>query len=155
MSDDEFIEFLRKQIEAEKKIIKNVHTALKEIENIPVKSALQGISLDSSKHIDMYESAISLLKGWNPPLDEMGLDEQRETIRKHVDMEEKLIGVLEERIPSIKNLKVSLLLKSVLSDERRHHILLKRLADVLVGGEAITEEDWWEAVWKDVPGLWT
>jgi len=61
---------------------------------------------------------------------------------------------LEDIIPGVDDPKVSLLLNAIMADERKHHKLLKRIADVLVRGETITEHDWWEAVWKDVPGLW-
>jgi len=51
--------------------------------------------------------------------------------------------------------RISLILNAIVEDERRHHKLLRRVHEILVSGEAITEQDWWEAIWKDVPGLWT
>ncbi|MFP3951293.1 MAG: ferritin-like domain-containing protein [Candidatus Bathyarchaeia archaeon] len=154
MSDEELIKFLRKQIEAEESIVESADKALKDIDNIPVNSALKGIAMDSNKHADMYRSAISLLEGGSMPLQEQDLDLQRETISRHIEMEEQLISELEDIIPGVDDPKVSLLLNAIMADERKHHKLLKRIADVLVRGETITEHDWWEAVWKDVPGLW-
>jgi len=38
-----------------------------------------------------------------------------------------------------------------LADEKRHHELLKMVLEILVRGETITEADWWELLWKNVP----
>ena len=69
-------------------------------------------------------------------------------------MFELVIKELEKMLPSIENEKVELLLKAILQDEERHHKLLKTLYEILIRGEAVTEGDWWDAVWGDVPGLW-
>jgi hypothetical protein len=36
-------------------------------------------------------------------------------------------------------------------DEKRHHELLKEILEILVKGETITESDWWDVLWKNVP----
>jgi hypothetical protein len=46
-------------------------------------------------------------------------------------------------------------LEAIMVDEKRHHKLLKQLLSILVRGETVTEGDWWDAIWGDVPGLWT
>jgi hypothetical protein len=43
------------------------------------------------------------------------------------------------------------LLNAILSDEKRHHALLKMVLDIIVHGETITEDDWWKMLWEDVP----
>jgi rubrerythrin len=57
-------------------------------------------------------------------------------------------------IPKVENEKIKLLLQAILSDEHRHHKLLKNLLRVVISGETITEADWYDAIWGDVPGLW-
>ena len=149
------IEFLENMVELENKIIVSVVGALKGIDNEAVTTALAGISLDSSKHALMYKSAISLLTSSSAALNEEQLDIQKDVITKHIKMEEAVIQMLEKKLPSIDDKKVELLLKAILSDEKRHHNLLKNLLEILVKGETITEGDWWDAIWGDVPGLWT
>jgi rubrerythrin len=149
------IRFLESQIKLENKIVRSVSDALEKIENEAVSTALRGISLDSSKHAEMYRSAVALLTRTSVPLNEEQLDLQRETVEKHIRMEEAVIKELEKKLPAVENEKVELLLKAILVDERRHHKLLKTLLEILVRGEAVTEGDWWEAIWGDVPGLWT
>ena len=54
-------------------------------------------------------------------------------------------------IPSVQKKKVKLLLTAILSDEVRHHVLLKNVLDILVRGETITDNDWWDVLWNNVP----
>lgn len=154
MSDD-LISFFENQIELENKIVQSVSDALDKIDNLAVKTALKGISLDSSKHAEMYRSAIALLTSSSTALNEAQLDLQRRVVERHIEMEAAVIKQLEAKMPGVENEKLELLLQAILLDERRHHKLLKTLLEILVRGETVTEGDWWDAVWGDVPGLWT
>ncbi len=154
MSDD-LIGFFESQIELENKIVQSVSDAIDDIDNLAVKTALRGISLDSRKHAEMYRSAIALLTSSSAALNEEQLDLQKKVVKRHIQMEEAVIKQLEARIPGIENDKLELLLKAILMDEHRHHKLLKTLLEILVRGETVTEGDWWDAIWGDVPGLWT
>jgi rubrerythrin len=152
---EDMIKFLENQIKIENIIVRSVSDALEKIENEAVSMALRGISLDSSKHAEMYRSAVALLSRTSVPLNEEQLDLQKETVERHIKLEETVIKELEKKLPGVENEKVELLLKAILMDEYRHHKLLKTLLQILVRGEAVTEGDWWDALWGDVPGLWT
>lgn len=153
MSDD-LIEFFENQIKLENSIVKSVNDALEELDNEAVQMALRGISLDSSKHADMYRSGIAFLTKSTKPLNEEMMDKQKDVIERHIELEETVIKELEKKIPSIENQKLKLLLKAIMADEKRHHKLLRNLHDIIVKGETITDEDWYDAIWGDVPGLW-
>ncbi len=99
----------------------------------------------------MYASTINLLTRVPPALTQEHLDKQRELVEKHIRLEAELIEKIGEALPSIKNDKVKLLLNAILLDEKRHHQLLKEVLEILVRGETITEEDWWDILWKNVP----
>ncbi len=142
-------------IKAEKAIVKSVEDSLEELGNYAVEAALKGISLDSLKHAMLYGSALAILTETRLPLDEGKLDRQRELVERHIAMEEEVITRLEAMIPEVENEKVSFLLETIIADERRHHRVLLNVQELLVRGETVTEEDWWDAVWGDVPGLWT
>jgi rubrerythrin len=151
---DNMLKFLENQIKLEKKIVESIHNSIDQIENEAVRTALRGISLDSKKHAEMYKSAINLQSVTSIALNEEQLDLQKKVIETHIKMEEAVIKELEKKVPNIENEKVELLLRAILSDEIRHHKLLKTLYEIVVRGEAITEGDWWDAIWGDVPGLW-
>jgi rubrerythrin len=151
---DGLIEFFENQIKLEKKIVKSVNDALEDIDNEAVLMALRGISLDSSKHADMYRSGIAVLTRSTKPLNEEMMDLQKKVIERHIMMEEAVIKEIEKKMPTVENEKIKLLLKAIMADEWRHHKLLLNLLEIIVKGETITEEDWWDAIWGDVPGLW-
>jgi len=66
-------------------------------------------------------------------------------------MEAELIKKVSDILPTVENEKVGLLLNAILADEKRHHQLLKEVLEIIVKGETITEEDWWDILWKNVP----
>lgn len=150
-SENKLISLLRNQIVVEKEIVDSLDEGLVEIKNLAVKGVLKGISLDSTKHSEMYLSAISLLSDTPQALTEKNLDKQRELVRKHIHLEEEIIERLQNLIPSLQNKKVKLLLSAILSDEIRHHTLLKKVLEILVRGETITDSDWWDVLWENVP----
>ncbi len=150
-SDDELVVFLKEQIKTENKIVESLNKSLTSIGNPVVKGVLKGISLDSVKHAQMYASAVTLLTAVSQALSQENLDEQKDLVEKHIQMEAELIKKIGHVLPTISNEKVKLLVNSILSDEKRHHGLLKRVLEILVRGETITEEDWWDILWKDVP----
>lgn len=150
-SKNELVNFLKEQITIENKIVDSLNGALGKIGNPVVKGVLKGISLDSVKHAEMYDAAVKLLTSVSQALTQEILDEQRELVEKHIHMEAELIKRIGEVIPTVENEKVKLLLNAVMMDEKRHHELLKNVLEVLVRGETITEEDWWDILWKNVP----
>ena len=149
--EDKLLGFLKEQITVENQIVKSLNQALVNIENQAVKGTLKGISLDSLKHAQMYASAVSLLTKVPKTLTQEELDEQRRLIEKHIELEVRLIKRINRELPSVKNEKVKLLLNAILQDEKRHHDLLKQVLNILVRGETITEEEWFDVLWKNVP----
>jgi rubrerythrin len=150
-SNDELVALFKNQIKIEKTIVDSVAEGLVDINNPTVKGVLKGISLDSLKHAEMYSSAINLLTSVSQALTEENLDKQRELVEKHIRLEAEIIKKLRKVIPSVQNKKVKLLLNAILYDEIRHHELLKKVLDILVRGETITENDWWDVMWENVP----
>jgi rubrerythrin len=150
-SKERLLKFLKEQIRIENEIVDSLNKSLINIENPIVKGTLKGISLDSVKHAEMYASAINLLTGVSKALTQEKLDEQTELVKKHIEIEAELIKKISKIMPEIENEKVKFLLNAILLDEKRHHALLKKVLEILVRGETITEEEWWEIIWKEVP----
>ena len=150
-SKDELVDLFKNQIKIEQTIVDSVKEGLTEIKNPAVKGVLNGISLDSLKHAQMYSSAITLLTSVPQALTEGNLDKQKELVKKHIELEVEVIQKLHEIIPLIKNEKVKLLLNAILEDEKRHHALLQKVLNILVKGETITDKDWWDVMWENVP----
>jgi bacterioferritin (cytochrome b1) len=150
-SKEELIRFLKDQIKVENKIVESLNKSLPEIGNPTVKGVLKGVSLDSVKHAELYASAVMLMTTVSKALTQENLDKQKDLVEKHIQMEAELIEKISNVLPSVKDNKVKLLLSAILADEKRHHGLLKQVLEILVKGETITEADWWDVLWKDVP----
>jgi rubrerythrin len=84
-------------------------------------------------------------------LTQENLDQQKKLVEKHIELEAELIEKISNALPTVENKKVKLLLNAILADEKRHHELLKEILEILVKGETITEADWWDILWKNVP----
>ncbi|MEM3622550.1 MAG: ferritin-like domain-containing protein [Candidatus Bathyarchaeia archaeon] len=148
---NELIEFMKRQIKIENEIVDSLNNALIDMKNPPVRGVLKGISLDSVKHAEMYAAATELLTRVSQAITQEQLDRQKAVVEKHIRMEAELIKKISDVLPSVENEKVKLLLSAILEDEKRHHELLKMVLEILVRGEAITEADWWDLLWKNVP----
>ena len=148
---DNLLDFLKNQVTVENEIVTSLEKAIVDMKNPAVKGVLKGVSLDSVKHAELYTAAITLLTQSSTALNQGKLDVQRELVKKHIEIEAKLIRVLNTMIPSIENEKVVFLLKAILNDEIRHHAMLKMVLEIIVQGETITEADWWKMLWENVP----
>lgn len=152
MSDkSDLLEFMKRQIAIENEIVSSLNKGVADIKNPPVKAVLKGISLDSVKHAELYAAAIKLLTDVSQALSQENLDAQRALVEKHIEMEAELIKKLERMMPSIENSKVKFLLNTIFMDEKRHHAMLKTVLEIIVRGETITEDDWWEVLWSNSP----
>ncbi len=149
--NNDLLDFLKNQVMVENEIVTSLEKAIVDMKNPAVKGVLKGVSLDSVKHAELYSAAITLLTSASTALNQGNLDEQRELVKKHIEIEAKLIKVLQEKIPKIENEKVVFLLKAILEDEIRHHAMLKMVLEIIVHGETITEADWWKMLWENVP----
>ena len=150
-SNDNLVDFLKRQIKIENEIVKSLNSGIADMENPPVQAVLKGISLDSLKHAEMYASAVTLMTSVSKALKQEDLDKQRRLVEKHIELEAELIQKIGAILPGVENKKVKLLLETILTDEKRHHELLKQVLEILVQGETITEDDWWDVLWKNVP----
>jgi rubrerythrin len=148
---NELIEFMKRQITTENTIVASLNKGVADIKNPPVKAVLKGISLDSVKHAELYAAAIKLLTDTSTALNQGNLDQQRELVEKHIEMEAELIKKLEKMMPAIENSKVKFLLNTIFMDEKRHHAMLKTILEIIVKGETITEDDLWDELWSSSP----
>ncbi|UCH31414.1 MAG: ferritin-like domain-containing protein [Candidatus Bathyarchaeota archaeon] len=150
MRKDEMIDFYKKQIKLEHQIVESITSSLKTVRNPVVKQVLRAIAFDSQKHAGIYNAAMAITE-ITPALTDKEYQEIKKITEKHIEDEEIAISSVEKIMPKIANKKIEFLLQSILADERKHHVLLNKIVDLVVKKEAITEEDWWEILWKNVP----
>jgi rubrerythrin len=149
-TNKELVAFFYEQEKLEEEIVESVSKALETIRNPVVKAVLKGMSYDSSKHAEIYRSAAQMI-AVAPALTEEEYEGLKEVVRWHIENEEKVIGRLEDAINKTADNRVKFLLESILTDENRHHDLLNMIMGIIVKGETITDQDWWEMIWRNVP----
>lgn len=150
-SKRELLDFIKRKIKVENEIVASLNEALKDIGNPSVRGVLKGISLDSLKHAEMYDAALKLSTTTQQALSQEHLDKQKSLVEKHIRIEAELIKKISDVLPTVEDKKVKLLLTAILADEKRHHELLKEILEIIVKSETITEADWWDILWKNVP----
>jgi len=148
--EEELIRFLQEQVKLEEEIVESMGRTLDMITNPVAKGVLKGISLDSLKHAEIYKAAIEVASV-PQALTEQEFYRLKQDVKKHIENEERVIGRLKKAIEETRNEKVKFLLQSIVADEERHHALLSEIMDIVVRGETITEADWWDFLWRNVP----
>jgi len=150
LTEKKLVDFFREQAELEEEIVKSVNKALETVKNPVVESVLKGMALDSSKHAAIYRTAEQIVRV-APALTENEFYELKRVVKWHIENEEKIIKRLEDTVNKTENKRIRFLLRAIVADEKRHHQLLDTLMDIVVKGETITNDEWWEMLWKNVP----
>ncbi|MGC9210379.1 MAG: hypothetical protein ACP5FT_03860 [Acidilobus sp.] len=120
-------------------------------QNPVVRLVIDAVSQDSIKHSKIYETMAALIM--NPGLiDEAESAGVLNDIEKHISMEAESLKEL-ERLKSEEIIKrdaaLSFLIDMLLRDESFHHAVLRQLYNALIKNITLTEQDIWEAVWRD------
>jgi rubrerythrin len=149
-TEKELVKFFREQATLEEEIVESVNEALVTIKNSVVKSILKGMALDSSKHAAIYRAAEHVVQV-APALTESEFEELKKVVKWHIENEDKVIKRLEDAVKRTENKRIRFLLQAIVADEKRHHQLLDAIMDIVVKGETITDDEWWEMLWKNVP----
>jgi rubrerythrin len=149
-NEKDLVKFFREQAGFEEEIVASVNEALLTIKNPVVKTILKGMALDSSKHASIYQTAEGMMQV-APALTENEFDELKKVVKWHIENEDKVIKRLEVAVRKTKDKRIKFLLQAIVADEKRHHKLLDAIMNVVVKGETITDDEWWEMLWKNVP----
>jgi rubrerythrin len=129
----------------------SLEDASAKVSNVMVKALMAGIAYDSRKHAHLFRALVEMLKGEARPLTEGGYEMLGKTIAEHINVELKMMRDVEELIKVIGDERLKYVLRYILDDEKRHHALLLGLQEAVNRRELVTEFEWLNIVWKDVP----
>jgi len=149
MSD--FVKTLTNLSDMEQTHASSLSGSVTAVKNIIVQEILQGIAFDSHKHAGFYQAIISILQNSGVALSENDYDRIADVIQRHIDTEERMIGEAKTMLDRLTDKRIQHLLTEIYNDELKHHSLMTRILEAVIRREAIFEEDWWDAVWHDVP----
>jgi rubrerythrin len=119
--------------------------------NPAVDALIEAIAFDSKKHAVLYRTAAYLLEGRSLSVIDIKFEGLEKSLRKHIEMEEKMLKRVKEMIGKVDNEGAKNLLVEIYSDEVSHHPFMKKLLELVLRGETITEEDVFNMVFRDLP----
>ncbi|MHA1302884.1 MAG: ferritin-like domain-containing protein [Candidatus Heimdallarchaeaceae archaeon] len=149
MSSEEKVEFYKKQIELEQKIIKVAKESAEDLKNALIKELILAIAIDSEKHISMLNALITLNTEVTPFIPEEQAMKLAEVIQKHIELEAITVETYKELLDKIEHEKERIVIRAIYQDELRHHALLHRINKVIVDKETIKEDEMWAFLWED------
>ena len=119
--------------------------------NPAVDSLIEAIAYDSKKHAVLYRTAAYLVEGKNLSIIDLKYEDLEKSLRKHIETEEKMLKRVKELMDKVENEGAKRLLSEVYNDEVSHHPFMKQLLKLVLKGEAITDEDVFNMVFRDLP----
>ncbi|MHA1969299.1 MAG: ferritin family protein [Candidatus Hodarchaeales archaeon] len=149
MSDQERVDFYKKQIGLEDKIVEKANESVRNVKNLLVRELIEGIAMDSKKHASMLNALVAMHTKSTPLLQEEITDELEKNLKEHIALEQEAIDTYQELYKKDFGESEKLIVKAILNDELRHHALLKKIHKMIVEKETLTEQDLWDWVWKD------
>lgn len=152
MTMEELVEFLEKQVEVENQIVQEAVKSVSLIRNVLIRELIRGIAVDSHKHAMILKALIGLLSGPTPLIEENDREKIGESIQRHIKMEVEAIETYKGLAEKHKDdEKLALVFQYLLTDEKRHHKLLKQVDRIIIENATLSEEDMWEMIWRYSP----
>ena len=120
------------------------------LENVAIAELIMSVALDSRKHAGLYRAIATILKG-PLALTDMEYDQLEESLRRHVEVESRMMEEAKALMEGEEDDRVRRLLEEIHADEVRHHRFLSNLLEAVVRKDLIFESDVWDMIWRDVP----
>lgn len=118
----------------------------------PLAAVIGAVARDSEKHAELYEALRTIAVGGSQPkLLESDLQRIASAVQRHIETELRMIEEAKKLLNSVQEPRMQLLLAAIYEDEIRHHKLLVDIKDKLARARVLTDEQFWEAVWRDSP----
>lgn len=149
------VEELRKLVHEmsirEKKYAEELRELADKFKHPVLQALIMGIAQDSDKHSIFYKSVEELLSRVQPLLTEEELEIIKKGIRKHIEMEAEMVEFTRKLAQETDDPRLKLVFSAIHADELKHHKLLLDIEKQIAERETFTEEELWDAIWKDSP----
>ncbi|MEM0024554.1 MAG: hypothetical protein QXJ38_04210 [Thermofilaceae archaeon] len=150
---EELVRTLRRLAEAEKSYANELRELAKSVERIaPLSAIIEAVASDSDKHASIYEALLKIATGASQPrLAGEELELIANVIDRHIQTELKMIEESKKLLNEARDARMQLLLAAIYEDEVKHHKVLTDIKDKIARFRVLTDEEFWEQVWKDSP----
>jgi rubrerythrin len=144
----EFKMIIEEQIENEKKAVEILHDSMKKTNNTVIQLMLHQLALDSSKHEKMLRAILQLLKPSSKEQFKYEGEEFRRVIEKHVEVERKMLEDFQKIVDKTEDNRIRFILQDIISDEKKHHAIMKRVHELVCEGEKVQNQRWWDFLFR-------
>ncbi len=144
----EFAMMIERQIENEKRAATLLQSSMKKTDNTVIQLMLNKLALDSTRHETMLMTILQLLK--SSPEEQFGYEgeEFRKVIEKHVEIERKMLEDFERIVDRTEDRRIRFILQDIISDEKKHHAIMKRVHELISEGEKVQDQKWWDFLFR-------
>ena len=144
----EFKMMIEKRIENEKKAARLLQNSMKETNNTVIQLLLNQLALDSIKHEKMLKVILQLLKSPSKEQFKREGEEFRKVIEKHVEVERKMLEDFEKIVDKTEDNRIRFILQDMISDEKKHHAIMKRVHELVCESEKVQDVKWWDFLFR-------
>ncbi|BEP17714.1 hypothetical protein PYJP_10660 [Pyrofollis japonicus] len=145
------VAYFREEAKREREYAKRLEETAAKSHNLMLKAIMKAVSMDSIKHAHLYEALADIIE--NPRLvTEQESEEIAKEIERHIEEEREAIEELKRLLEDGRvrgNAAARFIIEMMLKDETFHHALLRRIRDAVIKPLVFSEQDYWEAVWRD------
>ena len=144
----EFKMMIEEQIQNEKKAVKLLRGSMKKTNNTVIQLMLYQLALDSTKHENMLRAILRLLKSSSKEQFKCEGEEFRKAIEKHVEVERKMLEDFGRIVDKTEDNRIRFILQDIISDEKKHHAIMKRVHELICEGEKVQDQRWWDFLFR-------
>lgn len=144
----DFKMMIEEQIQNEKKAVKLLRGSMKKTNNTVIQLMLYQLALDSTKHEHMLRAISRLLKPSSKEQFQCEGEEFRKVIEKHVQVERKMLEDFERIVDKTEDDRIRFILQNIISDEKKHHAIMKRVHELICEGEKVQDQRWWDFLFR-------
>lgn len=148
MTKQNFRSMIEKRVRNEQEAAKLLYESTKKTNNTVISLFLYQLALDSEKHEHMLKAILSLMDSPSSVLTFGESEEFRKTIQKHQEMEREMLENFKKIVDLTEDKRVRFILQNIISDEKRHHAIIKRVHQLVSEGEKIKDEKWWDFLYR-------
>lgn len=143
----EFKTMIEERVENEREAVRLLHDSIGKTKNTVIRLLLYQLALDSMKHEHMLRAILKLLETSSKEQFKEG-EEFRKAIEKHVEVEREMLESFERIVDKTEDKRVRFILQDIISDEKRHHAIIKRVHELVCEGEKVKDEKWWDFLFR-------
>jgi len=148
IDEQAFRMMVEEQIQNERKAVKLLQSSMKKTNNTIIQLMFNQLALDSAKHEKMLRALLQLLKPSSKELFEREDEEFRKVVEKHVEIERKMLEAFEKIVDKTEDNRIRFILQDIISDEKKHHAIMKRVHELICEGEKVQDQTWWDFLFR-------